>query len=201
VNFAAIPLGVAQAPNGFAQPSPRLYELYSWPQSGGTWNFCLLPSPSGVTIPVEVIFNKKSRLTGTDQLERKISLLPTGTRIIWMNGITAGQTPTKEVLLSSQSTTQVLAAKFPICRTYQHLRARLHQLKETFGSQFTYFLVNDHTTCAGEPHNGFLNGKTCPGLAQRCWAADLGYSRCDRVSWLELHEMKQNRRRGHAAGA
>jgi len=226
VNFAAIPLGVAQAPNGFAQPSPRLYELYSWPQSGGTWNFCLLPSPSGVTIPVEVIFNKKSRLTGTDQLERKISLLPTGTRIIWMNGITAGQTPTKEssklalppsriveqvkryaeqhgvqVLLSSQSTAQVLAAKFPICRTYQHLRARLHQLKETFGSQFTYFLVNDHTTCAGEPHNGFLNGKTCPGLAQRCWAADLGYSRCDRVSWLELHEMKQNRRRGHAAGA
>src|SRR2546429_7408450 len=62
-----------------------------------------------------------------------------------------------QVLLSSQSTAQVLAAKFPICRTYQHLRARLHQLKETFGSQFTYFLVNDHTTCAGEPHNGFLN--------------------------------------------
>src|SRR5437016_9763401 len=58
-----------------------------------------------------------------------------------------------QVLLSSQSTAQVLAAKFPICRTYQHLRARLHQLKETFGSQFTYFLVNDHTTCAGEPRS------------------------------------------------
>src|SRR2546430_17604867 len=93
VNFAAIPLGVAQPPNGFAQPSPRLYEPYSWPQSGGTWNFCLLPSPSGGTIPVEVIFNKKSRLTGTEQLERKITLVPNGTRNNWRNGITASQTP------------------------------------------------------------------------------------------------------------
>jgi len=91
--LAAISLSVTQAPD---DPSPRLYELYSWPQSNGIWNFCLLPSPSGVNIPVEIIFDKKFRITGTDQLERKMSLLPIGTRIIWMNGITAGQTPTKE---------------------------------------------------------------------------------------------------------
>jgi hypothetical protein len=95
--LAAIPPSAAQqTPSGFAHPSPRLYELYSWPQSSGIWNFCLLPSPSGVNIPIETIFNKKFRITGIDQLERKISLLPTGTRIIWMNGITAGQTPTRE---------------------------------------------------------------------------------------------------------
>ena len=96
LTFVAIPLGVAQNPDGFAQPTPRLYELYSWPQSSHVWNFCLLPSPSGVNIPVETIFNKKLRLTGVDQLTQKISLLPTGTTILWMRGITSGQTPTAE---------------------------------------------------------------------------------------------------------
>jgi hypothetical protein len=45
---------------------------------------------------VEAIFDKKSRITGISQLERKLSLLSAGTRIIWMSGITAGQTPTKD---------------------------------------------------------------------------------------------------------
>ena len=94
--LAAIPPSAAQTSDGFAHPSPRLYELYSWRQSNGIWNFCLLPSPSGVNIPVETIFSKKFRITGIDQLERKISLLPTGMRIILMNGITADQTPTRE---------------------------------------------------------------------------------------------------------
>ena len=87
---------VAQTPEDFAQPQPRLYELYSWPESRRIWNFCLLTSPSGVNISVEAIFNKKFRITGIDQLERKLSLLPSGTRIIWLPGLTAGQTPNKE---------------------------------------------------------------------------------------------------------
>jgi len=94
--LAATPFSVAQTPDSFAHPAPRLYELYSWPESDRIWNFCLLPSPSGVNIPVESIFNKKFRVTGLDQLKRKISLLPTGTTILWMNGITSGQTPTAE---------------------------------------------------------------------------------------------------------
>jgi hypothetical protein len=89
-------VGVAQYQNDFAGLTPRLYELYSWPQSDRTWDFCLLLSPSGVNIPVEVIFNKQVRLTRVDELKRKISLLPTGTTILWMNGITSGQTPTPE---------------------------------------------------------------------------------------------------------
>ena len=80
----------------FAHPSPPSYELYSWPQRNGIWNFCLLPSPSGVNLPIETIFNKKFRLTGVDQLKQKISLLPTDTSIFWMNGITSGQTATAE---------------------------------------------------------------------------------------------------------
>ena len=96
LTLAAISFSVAQTPDGFAHLPPRLYELYSWPQSNGIWNFCLLPSPSGVNIPAEAIFNKKFRLTGVAELRRKISELPTGTRIIWMNGIASGETPTPE---------------------------------------------------------------------------------------------------------
>jgi len=92
----AILPGIAQNPDAFAYPSPPSYELYSWPQTNGMWRFCLLPSPSGVNIPIETIFNKKFRLTGADQLKQKISLLPTNTTILWMNGITSGQTPSAE---------------------------------------------------------------------------------------------------------
>jgi hypothetical protein len=96
LTLAAIPCSVAQTPDDFAHLQPRLYELYSWPQSNGIWNFCLLPSPSGVNIRAETIFNKKVRLIGVADLKRRISELPTGTRIIWMNGITSGETPTPE---------------------------------------------------------------------------------------------------------
>jgi hypothetical protein len=88
----AILPGIAQNPDA----SPPSYELYSWAQVNGMWSFCLLPSPSGVNIPIETIFNKKFRLTGPDQLKQKISLLPTNTTILWMNGIASGQTPTAE---------------------------------------------------------------------------------------------------------
>lgn len=94
--LVAIPVSVAQTQDGFPHPSPRLYELYSWPGSSGIWNFCLLPSPSGVNIPVETIFDKQFRITGIGKLERKLSVLPNGTRIIWLPGLTAGQTPNKE---------------------------------------------------------------------------------------------------------
>jgi hypothetical protein len=55
-----------------------------------------LGSCGTLNIPVDTIFNKKFRLTGVDELKRKISLLPTGTTILWMNGITSSQAPTPE---------------------------------------------------------------------------------------------------------
>ena len=91
-----------------AYAAARLYELYSWPESTGIWNFCLLPSPSGVNIPVKVIFDKKLRLIGVDQLERKVSQLPDGARVIWMNGITSGETPTPESRKLSLPPTQTV---------------------------------------------------------------------------------------------
>ena len=96
LTLATIPGSVAQAPAHSTHLPPRLYELYSWPQSNGIWNFCLLPSPSGVNIRAETIFDKKVRLTGVAQLEHRVAELPAGTRIIWLNGITSGESPTPE---------------------------------------------------------------------------------------------------------
>src|ERR1700722_5287956 len=96
LTLAAIPGSVAQTPAHSTHLPPRLYELYSWPQSNGIWNFCLLPSPSGVNIRAETIFDKKVRLTGLAQLEHRVAELPAGTRIIWLNGITSGESLTPE---------------------------------------------------------------------------------------------------------
>jgi hypothetical protein len=65
--------------------APRLYELYSWQQPKGDWNFCLLPSPSGVNISAEAVFSEKSRLRGLTELKRKASRLTAGSRIVWMD--------------------------------------------------------------------------------------------------------------------
>src|SRR5437667_8861461 len=63
------------APKG-EQAVPMGYELYSWKQSNGRWNFSLLPSPSGVNVTAEEVFDKKFLLSGTKELKRKISDLP-----------------------------------------------------------------------------------------------------------------------------
>jgi hypothetical protein len=108
LTLAAIPCTVAQTPDDSTHLPPRSYELYSWPQSNGIWNFCLLPSPSGVNIRTEYIFNKKVHLIGVAKLEHGISELPNGTRIIWMNGITSGESPTPETKRLALPPTQTL---------------------------------------------------------------------------------------------
>jgi hypothetical protein len=47
------------------------YELYSWRENGG-WSFCVVPSPSGVNVSAEEVFNKKFLLSGVKDLKRKI---------------------------------------------------------------------------------------------------------------------------------
>ena len=89
---AAVSFNVART-NGFAHRTPQLYELYSWQQTSGNWNFRLLPSPSGVNTPAEAVFNKKFRLIGLDALRRKISELPAGAKILWTNRIVSGASP------------------------------------------------------------------------------------------------------------
>ncbi len=59
------------------------YELYSWQQSDGTWNFSVLPSPSGIPLRSEQIVDSKRKLRGLDQLKASLSKLPSGTLILW----------------------------------------------------------------------------------------------------------------------
>jgi hypothetical protein len=72
------------------------YELYSWQGADGGWNFRLLPSPSGVNIPVEAVFNKKFLLRGVNGLNREISKLPDGATIYWLDHILGNDPKTKK---------------------------------------------------------------------------------------------------------
>ena len=72
--------------------APKGYELYSWPDSNGAWNFCILYGTNRKKVTEEV-FSQKTLLHGLDQLERKIAGLSGGTRIFWANRIPSGSGP------------------------------------------------------------------------------------------------------------
>ena len=91
LTLIAISISARQKPGGFASTHPQLYELYSWRQSGGIWSFSVLPSPSGVNTPADAVFNEKFVLSGVDKLKRKISELPAGSKLLWMDRIVSGE--------------------------------------------------------------------------------------------------------------
>jgi hypothetical protein len=68
------------------------YELYSWPGSSGRWNFCIrLNTNSEAT--VEQVFDKRTVLRSVAQLKRRISELPAGTQVFWVDRIPSGNGP------------------------------------------------------------------------------------------------------------
>lgn len=69
------------------------YELYSWQEPNNSWSFRLLPSPSGVNIRSEEVFNKKFLLHGVNGLKREISKLPIAATIYWLDHILPGTGP------------------------------------------------------------------------------------------------------------
>jgi hypothetical protein len=75
---------------------PMGYELYSWQQPNGSWSFSVLPSPSGVNVSAQEVFNKKFLLSGVKELKRKISGLPAGATIYWPNRIAGANQNAKE---------------------------------------------------------------------------------------------------------
>jgi len=87
----------AQGSDQSLRKPPMGYELYSWKEPNGSWDFCLLPSPSGVNIPSEEVFNKKFLLRGMNALSREVSRLPIGATIYWLDHIVPETDPkTKE---------------------------------------------------------------------------------------------------------
>jgi hypothetical protein len=91
LTLTAISVSIAQEPNGWARTPPQVYELYSWRQSDGIWSFSILPSPSGVNTPADAVFNENFVLHGVDKLKRKISELPAGTKLLWLDRIASSQ--------------------------------------------------------------------------------------------------------------
>lgn len=89
--YMAIAVCAAQEPAGSLQKPPMGYELYSWQEPNGRWDFSLLASPSGVNIKAAQVFDKQFLLHGIEQLTRRISRLPSGATIYWLDGI-SGET-------------------------------------------------------------------------------------------------------------
>jgi len=89
----AIAFCSAQGPDDSLRKPPMGYELYSWQEPNGSWTFRLLPSPSGVNIRPEEVFNKKFLLHGVDGLNHQISKLPIAATIYWLDHILPGTGP------------------------------------------------------------------------------------------------------------
>jgi hypothetical protein len=68
----AISLCAAQIPS---QKSGMDYQLWSWQDSDGSWNFCMLPD--GISGHCDI--------RGMPELKRRISVLPAGAVIHWID--------------------------------------------------------------------------------------------------------------------
>jgi hypothetical protein len=71
------------------------YELYSWPDSNGGWNFCMLYTTNRQKTAEEV-FNAKTAMHGLNEIKRKMSELPKGSRIVWFDRLTLAGAKVKE---------------------------------------------------------------------------------------------------------
>ena len=63
------------------------YELYSWPNPEGGWNFCLLPTTNREKT-VREVFNTQTTLHGMDALKREIFKRPRGSDLVWFDRLT-----------------------------------------------------------------------------------------------------------------
>ena len=96
------------------------YELYSWRESNGSWNFCVLAIPSGVNVSAEQVFNKRFLLSGVKELKRKISGLPVGATIFWLDRIS---------LSTGQKAKESEKLSYPPSETIQGIRRHAEAYK------------------------------------------------------------------------
>ena len=84
-------IGLEAQEAGNTPPITRTYELYSWQNAKGVWNFQLLNTTNRQKT-VQEVFNTKSALRGVDELKRKISTLPASSDILWFDRLTLSGT-------------------------------------------------------------------------------------------------------------
>lgn len=82
----------SQSSDNDGPKTPMAYELYSWQNSSGTWDFCLLYNTSSQKT-VKEVFNRKITLQGVEKLKNRISELPAGASIFWVDRLPAGTGP------------------------------------------------------------------------------------------------------------
>jgi hypothetical protein len=63
------------------------YELYSWPNPQGGWNFCLLHTTNREKT-VQEVFNEQTTLHGIDELKREMVKLPKRSNVVWFDRLT-----------------------------------------------------------------------------------------------------------------
>jgi hypothetical protein len=73
-----------------SQVNTSSYELYSWRESDGDWRFSLVPSPSGRNVYAEEVFSKNNLVRGIANLKARLSALPAGATITWLDRIPPG---------------------------------------------------------------------------------------------------------------
>ena len=83
--FGCLTTGLCMAEKQKEKSSEPLetYELYSWQDNNGGWNFSILGTTSSVK-PPEKIFSEKEAIHGVDRLKQKISRLARPSRIVWI---------------------------------------------------------------------------------------------------------------------
>ncbi len=86
VSCVAITVAAVQQ-RSTAAKEPPTYELYSWQDDKGAWDFSLLYTTSRQKTAEEV-FNDKAIMSGVGKLRQRMSKLPKGSTIVWFDKLT-----------------------------------------------------------------------------------------------------------------
>jgi hypothetical protein len=90
-SFCLLILFCCIAPICFAiqkRPLPeevKTFELYSWLDAKGQWNFSLFPAISSAGLAPAVVMRKESTLNGPERIKKAIAKLPAGSEILWLD--------------------------------------------------------------------------------------------------------------------
>ncbi len=84
---SVVSVSAKQRPNTAVGGVVAVYELYSWQDAQGAWNFSVLFNTNRQKMPEEVL-NAKAALHGVNQLCRAIARRPRSSRIEWFDELT-----------------------------------------------------------------------------------------------------------------
>ncbi len=72
------------------------YELYSWQESKGNWEFSILPNLERYYV-IEEVLDKRRTIHGVDRLKLRLSQLPAGTTVYWLDRLSPDVEPKHKI--------------------------------------------------------------------------------------------------------